>query len=56
MLCPLTDRAGINDNFVSLLPGRRRLIPSGLIITLDPLRIRFIGLAPERFNVIRFHK
>ena len=52
MLCPFADGAGIDNNFISALPGLSRSVPSGPVIPLNPLRIRFICLTPERFNKI----
>ena len=52
MLCPLTDRAGIDNNFISPTPIFGRFISSSLIISLNPLRIGFISLAAKSLDVI----
>ena len=55
MLCPLADRAGIDNNFISIFPGLSRPVSAGPVIPFNPLRITFISLTPERFNIVGLH-
>jgi len=54
MLRPFADRAGVDNNLVSIFPGLSRPVSSGPVVPLNPLRIRFIRLTTKSFDVINF--
>src|SRR3989344_2453170 len=52
---PLPHRTSVHHYFICLFPRPHRPIPPGLIISFNPLRIRFVSLTSERLDKISIH-